>query len=132
MIEIDKRIRGPDFFAQLVACNDLTGILQQGNEHLKRLFLEPYAGAVLAQFSGVQVDFKNAEAQQPGFVIGGRHRHGGAPVVYTARNAELSAGQSSLFAVHDEVQDEVHDEFLLTMLFDPIFGEQCLLTITSE
>jgi hypothetical protein len=65
-------------------------------------------------------------------VIGGRHRHGGAPVVYTARNAELSAGQSSLFAVHDEVQDEVHDEFLLTMLFDPIFGEQCLLTITSE
>jgi len=31
----------------------------------------------------------------PGFAVGGRHRHDGAPVVYTARNKEFAASQSS-------------------------------------
>jgi len=86
VIEINESIGGPDFFAQIVAGDNLTGVLQQGSEHLKRLFLEPDASPVLAQLSGGQVDFKNTESQKPGFAVGtrvrGRHRHDGAPVVY--------------------------------------------------
>ena len=87
VIEIDESIGGPDFFAQVVARDHLTGILQQGSENLKRLFLKPYASAVFAQLSGGQVDFKNAKAQEAGSAVGGRHRHEGAPVVY--READI-------------------------------------------
>ena len=82
MIEIDEGIGRPDCFAQVFARDHLTGILQQGSEHLKRLFLKPDTSAVFAQLSGGQVDLKDAKAQKPGFAAGGRHRHDGAPVVY--------------------------------------------------
>ena len=81
MIEIDEGISGPDLFAQIFSRHDLTGILQQGGEDLKRLFLKPDASAVFAQLSGSQVDFKNAKAHKPGFAVGGMDRHD-APVVY--------------------------------------------------
>ena len=70
VIEIDEGVGGPDFFAQLVARDHLTGILQQGSENLKRLFQKPDASAVLAQLSGGEVDFKNAKSQKPGFAVG--------------------------------------------------------------
>src|SRR5208282_3554847 len=61
VIEIDEGVGRPDFFAQVVAGDNLTGILQQGSEDLKGLFLKPDASAVLAQLSGVQINFKNAK-----------------------------------------------------------------------
>jgi hypothetical protein len=100
VIEIDKGVGRPDFFPQLVAGDDLAGILQQRREDLKGLFLEPDASAVFAQLSGSQVNFKNAKAQKPGFAVGGRHRHDGAPVVYTANKSLVVSRQSSAFALN--------------------------------
>src|SRR5208337_5555704 len=82
VIEVDEGVGRPNLCAQLVPRHDLAGILQQGAEDLKRLFLKSDTGAVLAQFSGDQIDLKNAKAQKPGFLVGWRHRHDGAPVVY--------------------------------------------------
>ena len=86
MIEIDEGIGRPDCFAQVVARDDLTCVLQERGEDLKRLFLQPDASPVLAQLSSGQVGFKNAKSQKRGFAVGGRvgrrHRHLGAPVVY--------------------------------------------------
>ena len=72
MIEINDGIGRPDRFAQVVARDDLTCVLQERGEDLKRLFLQPDASPVLAQFSGGQVRFKNAKSQKRGLAVGRR------------------------------------------------------------
>ena len=48
VVEIDERVGRPDFLPQIVAGDDLSGMLQQSRENLEGLFLEPDAGAILA------------------------------------------------------------------------------------
>src|SRR6266852_7042080 len=51
VIEIDEGISGPDPYAQIFSRHDLTVILQQGAEDLKRLLLKPDASAVFSPLS---------------------------------------------------------------------------------
>jgi hypothetical protein len=73
MIEIDEGIGRPDCFAQVVARDDLTCVLQERGQDLKRLFLQPDASPILAQLSGGQVRLKNAKSQKRGLTTG-EHR----------------------------------------------------------
>jgi hypothetical protein len=61
VIEIHEGVSGPQFLAHLLASDQVTAALQQEDEHLKRLFLEPKLRAVLAKLSGRVVELKHSE-----------------------------------------------------------------------
>jgi hypothetical protein len=55
VIEVDKRVRRPDFLTQLVSGNQLPGPLQQRLEDLKGLPLYLNADSISAQFAAAHV-----------------------------------------------------------------------------
>ena len=61
VVEVDKRVFGPDFLAQLFPRDQLALVFQQDGADLKRLALQGHLCAILAQFPGLQVRFKNPE-----------------------------------------------------------------------
>src|SRR5581483_8439263 len=66
VVEINKGVSLPDFFAKLIAADDLSGSLEKRGENLERLLLKSYPIALLAELAGKQVDFEQAEAQKSG------------------------------------------------------------------
>ena len=62
MVEIDEGVFVPDSSAQGLAGHDLSRVLQQRNQNLERLLLQTNAGALLAQFSSLEIYLKDAES----------------------------------------------------------------------
>src|SRR6202007_2784559 len=63
VIEINEGIGGPNILAQVFARNDPARLFQQNPKNLERLLLQADPGSVLlAQFSGLRVQFKAREA----------------------------------------------------------------------
>ena len=62
MVEIDKGVGGPKGGAELLACDELTRILQQDRQDLEGLILKLDLLAVFAQFGGGKISLKNAKA----------------------------------------------------------------------
>src|SRR5437667_10640847 len=63
MVEVAERIRGAQPLSQILAGYDLALPLDQRGEDLKRLVLELELYALLPQFAGLQVHFKDAEPE---------------------------------------------------------------------
>jgi hypothetical protein len=60
--------------AQFVSRYHFAGTLEQKGKNLKRLFLQLYPNAALAQFTRPQVDLKNAETASLPATLSGLHR----------------------------------------------------------
>lgn len=74
MIEINKRVSGPDLLSQLFARDYISGPLQQSSQDLQRLTLQAEAYAAFAQLTGANVQFKAIESQYARGWEGGVHR----------------------------------------------------------
>ena len=61
LIKINKGFVGPNLFPQFFAGDEIPGPLEQHPQHLKRLLLELDPNAALAQLTGREVGFKDAE-----------------------------------------------------------------------
>ena len=61
VIEVNKRVSGPELFAQVLAGNHVAGMFEQQSKHLERLLLEPNADAAFAEFSGLEVRLEHAK-----------------------------------------------------------------------
>jgi hypothetical protein len=61
MIEVDERVHRPELAAQLLSSNQFSRSFKQRREQLKRLFLELYLLAPLAQFPGAKIDLESTE-----------------------------------------------------------------------
>jgi hypothetical protein len=61
-IKINDSTVGPKPADQFFAGYDLSGVLEQSREYLKRLLLESQPNAVLAQFSAANVHLESAES----------------------------------------------------------------------
>ena len=57
MVEVDEGVGRPETIANLVAGDDFAGFFEQQGEDLERLVLQLDAEAVLAKFTGAQVEF---------------------------------------------------------------------------
>ena len=66
VLEIDEDVGRPEPALELLAGDDLTGMLEQGGEHLERLVAQPDADAALEEQTGRQVDREVAEAKDRG------------------------------------------------------------------
>jgi hypothetical protein len=55
----------PEFLAQLLPRNYISGILQEAGEYAEGLVLQFDADPMLAQFSGSKIQFKHAKAHSP-------------------------------------------------------------------
>ena len=66
VIEIHKRVCGPEFFLKFLATYDLAGVLKQHRQDLEGLFLEPDSQAVLAQFASAKIQLENSKTEPPG------------------------------------------------------------------
>src|SRR5580700_9670456 len=76
MVEIYKSVGRPQLLAEFFPRDDFSGSLQQVGKYLKRLFLQPYSRAVLAQFPGCEVRRKHSEANNFSGRAAVRRRHG--------------------------------------------------------
>ncbi len=65
MVEIHKRIGGPELLAQLFAPHHLARVFQQCGEDLKRLVLELKLNPVFTEFGRPKINFEDAEANLP-------------------------------------------------------------------
>ena len=63
MIEFDHCFVGPKLIANLRSQHDLAPAFQQQQQNSKRLFAQPQADAVLAQFSRANIQFEGAETE---------------------------------------------------------------------
>jgi hypothetical protein len=72
LIEVYKRVGGPDFLAQLFPSDDLSRTIEQGANDLKRLALELDLDTALSQLTRGAVDFEYTELQPSR--IGGSHQ----------------------------------------------------------
>jgi len=64
LFEVNKRIRGPDPLLQFLACDDLTGMLQQHLQEEEWLFLKFDLDTLSSQLSGTLVNLKEPETNQ--------------------------------------------------------------------
>ena len=65
VFEIDERPIFPDLLAQMLVCNNLAGMRQQGQQNLKGLAGQTGTNAALEQLPRWNIDFKGSE-RQPG------------------------------------------------------------------
>jgi hypothetical protein len=63
MVEINECVRRPEFFLKFLASYDLAGMLKQHRQDLERLLLKANHSAVLAQFSGTKIQFKDSKLE---------------------------------------------------------------------
>ena len=64
MVEIDKRVGGPELLLQLFARDDVVGMGEKNSEHLEGLALQArQAYAALAQFSRAEVELEDSETR---------------------------------------------------------------------
>ncbi len=76
VLEIHKRVRGPQRLLQFLARHDLARTLEQHGQNFEGLFLELDLCAVFAQLSRAKIDFVDSEPNQ--VWKGGEIRHGRA------------------------------------------------------
>jgi hypothetical protein len=77
MIEIDESVGRPKLLAQIFAGDNFSRPLNKVREELKWLFLQSDLAPALAKFSGSQVHFEDAEANEFSCVMSGRNGHAG-------------------------------------------------------
>ena len=65
MLEVDKRVVGPQPLAERVAGDDLTGLFEQHREQLQGLLLKVESHARFPQLAGAQIELEDAEPDQP-------------------------------------------------------------------
>jgi hypothetical protein len=63
VVEIDKRVRRPEFLAHLLASDHIAGALEKQGEHLERLLLEAKLPTVLAQLGRREIKLEDAKAR---------------------------------------------------------------------
>jgi len=64
MVEINKRIGGPQLGPQLLPADYFAGALQQTKKDLKGLLLKPNLRTIPPEFSGLQVELEDAEVDR--------------------------------------------------------------------
>ena len=69
MVEFNKRARIPKPTTQFIAGHQCSGMLQQNPEQIQGLVLQFEAKSLLAEFVAIQIDFKEAEANYPGWSL---------------------------------------------------------------
>jgi hypothetical protein len=62
VIEIDKRIGGPEFLAQFFSRNNFSFTLKKSDKHSKGLFLKLDLDAILAEFAAADINFKDSKS----------------------------------------------------------------------
>jgi hypothetical protein len=75
VVEIDERVLRPEFLAQFLARDDVSGPLQEKTQNLEWLFLKADAGAVLAQFPRHEIHFKDPKTDGPPGLVRLRYGH---------------------------------------------------------
>ncbi len=75
VLEVDERAFRPQALPQLVARQDLARLLEQHDQHLERLILQPQADAVLAQLARAHVELESSESKSVLHRMHGRHLH---------------------------------------------------------
>jgi len=77
--EVDEDIRGPEPFAQLIACHDLARPLQKGVQELEGLALQSDFDTVFAQLAGARIELEDAKPYNPASAgrTGAGHRREG-------------------------------------------------------
>jgi hypothetical protein len=73
MIEIDEGVGRPNPLPQLFLGHYLAGVFDEDCENLERLFLQLDPDSPLAQFAGLEVQFKNPELDEIGLGRGCGH-----------------------------------------------------------
>lgn len=68
VVEVDEGAIGPEGAGDLVAGEDLAGVLEEQKEQLKGLGVELEAKALAAQLAGGSVGFEGSEAVAPGWL----------------------------------------------------------------
>jgi hypothetical protein len=66
MIEVDEGVRRPELAAQFLSGDDLSRLLKQRHQQLKRLFLELYLLSPLAQFPCLKIHLERTETNNSG------------------------------------------------------------------
>ena len=61
MIEVDECVPGPKFLADLFSRNELAWTLQEHDQKLERLRLQPDSLTIFSQLAGMQIRFEWAE-----------------------------------------------------------------------
>ncbi len=56
MVEVNECVIGPEPLSQLLSCNDFASLFQQDGENATGLLLEPDLTALLAEFTGTQIN----------------------------------------------------------------------------
>lgn len=79
VVAILNRIAGPYSFANLVAGDDFTAVLQQSNKNSKGLLLQPHDFAVSSQFPSTNGQLKGSEAKDTVQLQRGEYRRQLAP-----------------------------------------------------
>src|SRR5215472_10245282 len=62
LVEIHKRIGGPELLLQFLSCDHSSRVLDQDGEYLERLALEGRPVSVSSEFGGLQVELEFAKA----------------------------------------------------------------------
>jgi hypothetical protein len=65
VVEIHESVCGPELFLKLLASHDVAVVQKQHRQDLERLFLEPEAQAMLAQFACLKIQLENSKTEQP-------------------------------------------------------------------
>ena len=65
VIEIHESVCGPECFLDLLASDDLAGVLEQHRQDLEGLFLKTNSQAVLAQFASAKIQLENPKTEPP-------------------------------------------------------------------
>jgi hypothetical protein len=74
VLEIDECPFLPDLLAQLLVCNHIAGVRQQGQQNLKRLAGQTDTYAAFEQLPRWNIHFKGSEGQPGGGLVLERHR----------------------------------------------------------
>src|SRR3954463_7074351 len=61
MVEVERRVGGPQAIAQSVARHHLTGVFEQSDEELEGLILKAHSDALPSQFAGVEVHLEHSK-----------------------------------------------------------------------
>jgi hypothetical protein len=66
VVEVNKRIIGPQPALEFLAGDQFAGALQQRDQYLQGLFLQPDLYALLAKLPRPEINFENSEAKDLG------------------------------------------------------------------
>jgi len=105
VIEIDKRIGGPELLAQFFSRNNFSFMLKKSDKYSKGLFLKLDLDTVLAQFATTYVNFKDSKPNGP-WLIGVPHSQL-PPQEFTTLKAVRNVRKSLINGVTGKVSSPV-------------------------